>query len=152
MNTHFALKVILFVGLTPTVALLAHAQENMLDAIKSNSTDTVTQTLLNAVQQVKKDTAPERILLNAIMTGKTNHIRQVVDPMLNHGQYKLSPITWATLLQKPAAVQALSDCGAKTSHPTFLAKCAGCKAFLLNIKKKIARFFKPTKKQSIRSK
>lgn len=139
MNIRFILRGILFVNLISSVVASANTQENMLQAIRNNSSEEVVRVLLAAVQQVKAGKLPECILLNAIMTGRTDRIIQAVDPLLNQGKNGMSPITWAVLLQKPGAVEALLDCGATvvSSLVRYAANLGDCQTVLLFMKTSI---------------
>lgn len=112
MNIRFLATGILCLSLIASTAFPAKAQQDaLLNAIKNNSAAGVQQALMDVVKQGKDGKSPEGILLKAIMTGTTDEIKKAVQPVIEQGKFDKSPLTWAVLLKKPNAVEALLECG-----------------------------------------
>lgn len=137
MNIRFVATSIFCMSLVSSVAFPAKTQQDiLLNAIKNNSGAGVQQALIDIVKQGKDGKSPEIILLKAIMTGTTDDIKKSVQPVLEQGKNNMSPTIWAMLLQKPSALEALLECGAKfdAGVGALLAKMGDIKTALVIVR------------------
>lgn len=111
-------------------------QEEMLTAIKNDSPAEVWKVIQSVITQGKEGKSPMYILLMAIMNGTTEEIKKAVQPVLEQGKFDKTPMTWAVLLMKSNAVEALLECGAKfdANIAAFAAKMGDIKTALVVVK------------------